>query len=415
MDDVSTDGRKEATWGRVWRYEGPRGVVWRIRYRDATGRRVLETLGKAPAWNRARAERELRRRLVDVEREGYQAPERLTFAVFAERWLSDYLPGRGLKLTTLDGYRQTLERHLLPAFGHYQLSELERRPELIDRYVSEKIGSGLAPKTVTNHLLVLQVMLKRAVRWRLMQRNPVLECERPRVEQAEMNVLSEVEIARLWSAYGELEAEVGEDERLWWRLARTLTFVALGTAMRRGELLALRWRDVRLLDGVVQVREAYVKSRFTTPKSRSSRRLLELGPRTNELLAVRWRETAFQGEDELVFCHPAKGTALDASKLTRCYLRPALRRAGITKPFRPFHDLRHTALTHEAAAGNPMAYVQLKAGHSQGQITERYIHAAQVLFPGAAARGEARLFATMPLAEPAPPLNGRPTHERRRE
>jgi hypothetical protein len=39
-----------------------------------------------------------------------------------------------------------------------------------------------------------------------------------------------------------------------------------------------------------------------------------------------------------------------------------------------------------------MAYVQQKAGHSQSAITERYIHAAQVLFPGAAARAEARLF-----------------------
>lgn len=36
--------------------------------------------------------------------------------------------------------------------------------------------------------------------------------------------------------------------------------------------------------------------------------------------------------------------------------------------------------------------MQLKAGHSQGSITERYIHAAQVLFPGAAARGEERMF-----------------------
>ena len=73
-------------------------------------------------------------------------------------------------------------------------------------------------------------------------------------------------------------------------------------------------------------------------------------------------------------------------------MRPALKRAGVTKPFRPFHDLRHTALTHEAAAGNPMSYIQLKAGHSQSQVTERYIHAAQVLFPGAAVRGEERMF-----------------------
>jgi integrase len=207
-----------------------------------------------------------------------------------------------------------------------------------------------------------------------------------------MQVLSEAEIARLWSAYGELEREASAEERAWSQLARVITFVGLGTAMRRGELLALRWRDVRMLDGVIQVREAFVDGRFTTPKSRSSRRLIELGPRTRELFGQRWQETAFRDESDLVFCHPTKGTPLDASKLARVYLRPALRRAGVMKPFRPFHDLRHTALTHEAAAGNPMAYVQLKAGHSQSAITERYIHAAQVMFPGAAARGEERMF-----------------------
>jgi Phage integrase family len=73
-------------------------------------------------------------------------------------------------------------------------------------------------------------------------------------------------------------------------------------------------------------------------------------------------------------------------------MRRALARAGIDKPFRPWHDLRHTALTHDAAAGNPQAYVQMKAGHAQGSITERYIHAAQVLFPGAPERAEARIF-----------------------
>jgi integrase len=159
-----------------------------------------------------------------------------------------------------------------------------------------------------------------------------------------------------------------------------------------GELLALRWRDVRLLDGVVQVREALVCGKFTTPKTRSSRRLIELGPRTQALLSECWKETTFRADEELVVCHPLKGTPLDSSKLARVYLRPALKRPGITKPFRPFRDLRHTALTHEAAAGNPMAYVQLKAGHSQSAVTERYIHAAQVLFPGAAERGEARIF-----------------------
>src|SRR6185437_12095524 len=111
-----------------------------------------------------------------------------------------------------------------------------------------------------------------------------------------------------------------------------------------------------------------------------------------QLLAEHWQQTAYQADDDLVFCHPLKGTPLDPSRLAREHMKPALTHAGITKPFRPFHDLRHTALTHEAAAGNPMSYIQLKAGHSQTAITERYIHAAQVQFAGAAARAEARMF-----------------------
>lgn len=153
MRSVSSSKGK---WRRVWRYEGNRGTVWRIRYTDAASTRVLETLGKEPTWSRKRAEAELRRRLVDVEREGYRKPEKLTFAAFAERWLEEYLPGRGLKQTTVEGYEQTLRRHLLPAFGRYELSRLAQKPELIDRHVSEKIRACYAPKTVVNQLLVLQ-------------------------------------------------------------------------------------------------------------------------------------------------------------------------------------------------------------------------------------------------------------------
>lgn len=147
-----------------------------------------------------------------------------------------------------------------------------------------------------------------------------------------------------------------------------------------------------------------MRGQFTTPKSRASRRTIELGPRALAVLGEQWEATCYRGDEDLVFGHPLLGTPLDPNRLSRDYMRPALRRASIDKPFRPWHDLRHTALTHEAAAGNPQAYVQLKAGHSQGTITERYIHAAQVLFPGAAARGEARIFG--PLVEAAEEAQG---------
>ena len=74
----------------------------------------------------------------------------------------------------------------------------------------------------------------------------------------------------------------------------------------------------------------------------------------------------------------------------------AIKLAGIERPMRPWHDLRHTALTHDAAAGNPAVYVQARAGHAQATMTERYVHAAQVAFPGAADRAEERLFGSVP-------------------
>ena len=52
-----------------------------------------------------------------------------------------------------------------------------------------------------------------------------------------------------------------------------------------------------------------------------------------------------------------------SSSARALYLRPALDRAGAPATYAPFHDLRHPALTDEAAAGNPLTYIQQRAGH----------------------------------------------------
>lgn len=373
----------------IIRRAGKRDATWSTKFRDAAGRQVWETLGREPDWNEARAQRELGKRLQAVERDRWRKPERMSFGTFADRFERNYLPGRNLKHSTQIDYKLTISRHLRPFFGHLDLDAIH--PLDVDAYVAEKMAS-LSPKTIANHLSLLGVMFKTARRWRLVTANPIEEVEPPRVEQAEMNVLTESEISRLLTAYQELAAEASDEDAASWALARRLVQVALGTALRRGELLALRWRDVELLDHRLAVRESLVRGRFQTPKSRASRRTIELGPRTADVFREQWQVTRYQSDDSLVFCHPFLGTPLDPSRMSRQYMRPALKRAGIMKPFRPWHDLRHTALTHEAAAGNPQAYVQLKAGHSQGTITERYIHAAQVLFPGAAAKAETRMF-----------------------
>jgi len=119
-------------------------------------------------------------------------------------------------------------------------------------------------------------------------------------------------------------------ETAWWRLARTITLVALGTGFRRGELLGLRWGDVEMLEARVHVRQALVRGRVSTPKSRASRRTIEIGPRTLAALQEHYKASGYTSEDSLVFCHPQLGTPLDPSKITRDYMKPALKKAGIT-------------------------------------------------------------------------------------
>lgn len=137
------------------------------------------------------------------------------------------------------------------------------------------------------------------------------------------------------------------------------------------------------------------RGEFASPKSRASRRTIGFGLKTAAALEAQWQASRYRGDQNVVFGHPALGTPLDPTKLTRDFVKVALRRARIEKDgLQPWHGLRHTALTNDAAVGNPNAYVQAKAGHSQFSITERYIHAAQTTFPGAVERSEERMFGT---------------------
>jgi len=174
-----------------------------------------------------------------------------------------------------------------------------------------------------------------------------------------------------------------------------MVVVALGTGLRRGELLGLRWEDVELGERRVRVRQQYARGEITTPKSRASRRTVEFGPVTAAALEEQYRASLYRADECLVFGHPALGTPLDPSKLTRIYLTAALKAAGCHREgLQPWHGLRHSALTATALSGAPNAYVQSRAGHSTFTITERYVHAAKHSMPEMAKAAEAMLLST---------------------
>jgi integrase len=368
----------------VLRYDGSRGTTYSIKYVDAGGRQVRERLGKASeGWTRRKAESVLRRRLVDVERDSYRKPDPVSFESFAREWLDTYPVAREHRRTTRADYRAMVENHLIAWFGSKRLAEVTTAD--VDAYVAGKRRGKepLGPRTLNLHLTRLNSIFDAARRRGIVASNPVSDAERPRVPKSRWTILSPVEIAEVMRAFDELvdEAE-SEAERRWRQTARAMTVAMQYAWFRRGELLGLRWRDVELShpDGPrLHVRETWVRGHRSDPKTDDGARTIAVEKVLAEELWQHRRRSHFAGDDELVFCHPLKGTPVPSGYFGPI-VKAALERAGVERPMREFHDWRHTGITNAAAAGmSPLAIMRM-AGHADFKTTQRYIDLAGVVF-----------------------------------
>jgi integrase len=374
-------------------YEGKRGRVFRVKFRDAGGRQVMETLGReSEGWTRKKAEEELRARLVDVKRDGLRRAEPTTFETFARGWLASYPDAKGLKRSTREGYKTIAERHLIPAFEALKLEAIDVRK--IEEFVAAKRRDGLAPRTINRQLNLLGEIIEAALRRQLVRLNPVRLVDRPSEPRRRWKILSPLEVGRVERAFRELAQAADDVERPWIEQARVVFLTIMGAGLRRGEILGLRWGDVDLADpegALLRVRETWVRGAPDTPKSEAGERTIALGPALAEELWQHRRRSRFAGDDERVFVHPEKGSPVDHKRYAKT-LRAVLAKAKIEGPMRPFHDGRHTSITNSAAAGFSPAALMARAGHSDFATTQLYIDLAGEQFREEAELLERRLY-----------------------
>jgi integrase/recombinase XerD len=347
-------------------YDGKRGRVWRIKYVDASGRQVMETVGaERDGVTEKKARELLQERLVDVRRKAYRRPRPLTFAEYRRTWLEQGKTRRRWARRTVIQYTSILKR-LGEFFDPMPIGGI--RPRHIAEYVAAQ-AEHYEASTVSRDLSVLHDVFATAVREELIEANPAASAEHPKKSRRRWRILQPAEISRILKAF--------EDEQ-----ARTIFLTLVLTAIRRNELRNLRWADVDLLDGVLRVEDS---------KTEEGIRSIALSPTLVSALERHYQRTAFKGEGEFVFCRLERGTRY-SEKVFAEQFRVALTTAGITDYVRPFHDLRHTALTNEAASGSSPIALMTKAGHTDMKTTRIYLHLAGTVFRDEADALERRLL-----------------------
>jgi integrase len=359
-----------APTGHVFRRHGARGDVWYAKYRLPDGRQIQRRIG--PAWtargrpahgyySKRSAEGWLSK-LLDEARRGELPGMVQTGATFLDaaseymRWLEH---DRQRKPSTLRDYHSILRAHLLPAFGRERLENITT--EGVERWSASLAASGrMNNRTRLKILTVLHGVMQRAKRvWRL-PRNPVADVEKPvQRKSTDIAVFSPEDIMALVRA-----ADSQQDAAVY--------LTAAFTGLRRGELVALRWRDVDFPRRHLRVTASYTERALSTPKSGRARSV-PMAPLVAEALARLSRRAEHTDDDDLVFPGVAGGF-LDGSALYRRY-KAALKRAGLRNL--RFHDLRHTFGTQ--VIGNPgVSILQLKEwmGHADIDTTMKYLHFA---------------------------------------
>ena len=339
--------------------------AWYGKWR-ADGRQVMRRIGPRRGgaakhgYTRPQAEAELRRLMAET-RAAPAVGELLTVEEVGDRYRA-HAERRGRKKSTLSNIESEVRVHLVPFFASRSFGSI-RSEDVLD-LVAVLEDKGLSPKSIHNVIATLSGLFKfaKAPQRRWAAENPCEGLELPAIPGSE-----EIRFLTL----EEVDALVDNAPKgMFHALDRAMYRTAAMTGLRKGELLALRWRDVDWPASRIRVRQNWVLGEFGTPKSKRSTRSVPMADEVGGELERLFKQSRWQGDDDLVFAHPVTGEPLYKPGILR-RMRKALRAAKLDESHR-FHDLRHTFGTRMAAAGVPMRTFQEWMGHRDLATTQRY-------------------------------------------
>jgi integrase len=331
-------------------------------------------------------------------------PSTITVAEHLEEWLTRAAVNVSPK--THERYSELVRLHLKPAIGALPLRDLStahlrdyyhkarttpRTVMLNDKPIERK---PLSARTVKHIHGVLKQALEQAFDDNKIAKNPA-KVKRlcPRPEDAEMKILDPAQMAAL--------LKLAEASAIYMPV-----LLAATTGMRRGEVLALRWRDIDLPARALKVTQSLEETkaglRFKKPKTRHSLRTIPLGQLTVDALKTHRARQAkgrlglgrLYADNDLV-CANELGAPLFPHLITDAFT-DLVAKTGVRIRF---HDLRHSHISHLLALGVNIKAISVRAGHKNPSVTLNiYSHCLPGAEEDAAARADAALQAQMERA-----------------
>lgn len=355
---------------------GYQASVWSAA-EDKRLRKTFSTLAAARAW-RAEAQ-------TGVRRGTLRAPVATTIREAGEALVEGMRAGgvrtrsgERYKPSAIRSYEAALRDRIVPELGGKRLGDVQRRD--VQHLADELLAEGRDPSTVRNALMPLRVIYRRAVEDGDVTVNPCANLRLPAVRGRRERIASPEEAQRLLAALPE------RDRPVW--------ATALYAGLRRGELMALRWKDVDLAAGVLRVDRSYDEKAHVQiePKSRAGRRTVPIVGALRDILVD---HKARQDRDGGLVFGSSPETPFVPSNLwrraQRSWKRSALEPIGL-------HEARHTFASVLIAAGVNAKAITTYMGHASIQTTyDRY----GKLMPGAESEAVALVDAYLARADTA--------------
>ena len=296
----------------------------------------------------------------DTSHQSDNAPEAVGIEIHPVvlRFLDVLWMERGLSQNTLAAYRAdllALQRWLAPRAIDVTSAS---RADLL-AYLALRAEKGAKSRSTARQLSTFRRFFRHLVRERHRADDPTLDISAPRLGRRLPKSLSEAEVEAL------LVAPAGDEPRA--LRDRAMLEMLYATGLRVSELIALRYTQVNLNQGVVRV----------TGKG-NRERLVPIGAAAAETLQQfeqRGRAALLEGRSSEHLFPTREGEPMTRQAFWHLIKRHA-RTAGIDKPLSP-HTLRHAFATHLLNHGADLRVVQMLLGHSDLSTTHIYTHVAR--------------------------------------